>query len=368
MGTTTIGAGRKGPGRTAALAVVSALVLSGCGSGGNGDFFGIALFSESSMGVSSSPRAVTSGPIPRGGGRYQVGQPYQVGGRWYEPREQPNLDVTGVASWYGPNFHGRYTANGEVFDQYHLTGAHPTLPLPSYVRVTNLDNGVSTLVRINDRGPFSQSRVIDLSRRTAEVLGFTNAGTADVRVQYVGPAPLEGDDASFLVASINAATFLEDPSDVVVAYQGNTTPGAAGSSLDAIGTLLGGLSGTASSPVVSSYAAPSAAVFEPEIVAFDVLASHDLAFAGSDDALQDWSDSLDADAREVEIGLGTFVDAELARDVAERFALLAAVDSFEVTLAGQEAVLLKLSYLKPGVTHDDVSALARELGLSAAFF
>ena len=366
MDTTNIGMSRKGTGKAAALAIVSTLFLSGC-SGGGGDFFGLALFSEGAMGVSSSPRAVTSGPIPRGGGRYQVGEPYRVAGRWYEPREQPDLDITGTASWYGPNFHGRYTANGEIFDQYHLTAAHPTLPLPSYVRVTNLENGVSTLVRVNDRGPFSQSRVIDLSRRTAEVLGFIDDGTADVRVQYVGPAPLEGDDAPFLMASINAPTFLEEPSDVMVAYQG-AAPGQVGSSLDAIGTLLGEM-GEATPPSALSYAAPVAPAIRPQAIAFDIGMAHSLAAdAGSAEALAGWSDSLDEDARAVDVALGTFVDPGLARAVAERFALLAAVDSVDVTLAGQAAVQLRLTWLKPGVTHADVSALARELGLNAAFF
>jgi rare lipoprotein A len=122
-----------------------------------------------------------------GGGGYKVGAPYRVGGVLYTPRVQPSYDETGVASWYGPGFHGRRTANGEVYDQYALTAAHATLPIPTNVRVTNLENGRSLVVRVNDRGPFHDGRIIDLSARGADLLGFKRAGTARVRVQYLGP-------------------------------------------------------------------------------------------------------------------------------------------------------------------------------------
>lgn len=123
-------------------------------------------------------------------GRRKIGKPYQVGGRTYVPRHQPGYDTIGHASWYGPGFEGRATANGERFDSSRMTGAHPTLPLPSLVRVTNLANGRQVVVRINDRGPFVRGRIIDLSRRAAMELGFVQAGMARVRVQYIGPARL----------------------------------------------------------------------------------------------------------------------------------------------------------------------------------
>lgn len=126
------------------------------------------------------------------GGAYKVGKPYQVGGIWYYPREDEHYDATGIASWYGPQFHGKSTANGERFDQEGLTAAHPTLPMPVLVRVTNLENGRSLVVRVNDRGPFVAGREIDLSRKAAEMLGYDRKGTAKVRVQYVGRAPLPG--------------------------------------------------------------------------------------------------------------------------------------------------------------------------------
>ena len=130
------------------------------------------------------------GPIPEGGGRYFVGKPYQVAGRWYTPKEQPGYDKTGEASWYGEAFHARRTSNGEYFDMNDLTAAHPTLPLPSYAKVTNLDNGRQIIVRINDRGPFVGTRLIDLSKRSADALGYRNRGKAPVRVQWIANAPL----------------------------------------------------------------------------------------------------------------------------------------------------------------------------------
>jgi rare lipoprotein A len=146
-------------------------------------------------GVAASPVAISHGaPVPRGGGAYKLGNPYRIGGHWYVPRHEPNYDRSGIASWYGPGFHGRRTANGEVFNALALTAAHPTLPLPSLVEVTNLATGQSALVRVNDRGPYAHDHIIDLSRRVAEVIGFARQGTARVRVRYVGPAPLDGSD------------------------------------------------------------------------------------------------------------------------------------------------------------------------------
>ncbi len=133
--------------------------------------------------------------MPKGGGRYSVGKPYQVAGGWYTPREDPSYDAVGRASWYGELFHGRYTANGEIYDMDRLTAAHPTLPLPVYARVTNLANGRAIVVRVNDRGPYASDRIMDLSRRSADALGFRKNGTAQVRVTYLGKAPLNGDDS-----------------------------------------------------------------------------------------------------------------------------------------------------------------------------
>lgn len=169
------------------VALVAALVgtplLVGCSS------------SERTYGVSASPRVITDGPIPRGGGTYKVGKPYQVAGRWHVPREDESYDRTGIASWYGEDFHGRKTANGEIYNMNALSAAHPTLPLPSYAYVTNLENGRTLLVRVNDRGPYANNRIIDLSRATARSLGLERSGLGRVRVRYAGPAPISGDDS-----------------------------------------------------------------------------------------------------------------------------------------------------------------------------
>src|SRR6185437_14857058 len=126
-------------------------------------------------------------PSPRYSG-YRVGQPYQVRGVWYTPKEQPNYDEIGIASWYGEQFHNRYTADGEVFDMTLPSAAHTTLPLPSLVEVTNMSNGKRLIVRVNDRGPFIDGRIIDLSKEAAAELGFVTAGVTKVRVRYVGRA------------------------------------------------------------------------------------------------------------------------------------------------------------------------------------
>jgi rare lipoprotein A len=139
--------------------------------------------------------------VGAGGGGYKVGAPYEVGGIWYTPREQPDYDQVGVASWYGEQFNLKATANGEIFDMNAVTAAHTTLPLPSLVEVTNLDNGRKLVVRVNDRGPFVDNRIIDLSREAAVRLGFERQGLANVRVRYVGPAPLTGPADGVRVAS-----------------------------------------------------------------------------------------------------------------------------------------------------------------------
>ena len=118
-------------------------------------------------------------------GTYKVGNPYQVKGLWYYPSEDWTYDRTGIASWYGPNFHGKQTANGEIFNQWEVSAAHKTLPMPSIVRVTNLGNGRSLVVRVNDRGPFKPGRIIDMSKRGAQLLGFEGQGTAQVRVEVL---------------------------------------------------------------------------------------------------------------------------------------------------------------------------------------
>ncbi len=138
--------------------------------------------------------AVSGSSLRKGGGYRKIGKPYFIEGVRYVPRHDPNYSETGEASWYGDGFHGKKTANGEIYDMHALTAAHRTLPLPSFASVTNLENGRKVMVRINDRGPFTKGRIIDVSVRVAEELEFREQGTARVQVKYLGPAPLDGTD------------------------------------------------------------------------------------------------------------------------------------------------------------------------------
>lgn len=186
---------------------------------------------------------------PSADGAYKVGNPYQIAGVWYYPKEDPFYDETGVASWYGTDFHGKSTANGERYDMDALTAAHRTLPLPSIVRVTNLENGRSIRLRVNDRGPYARGRILDVSRHAAELLGFNQQGTARVRVQFegrgeVGAAPpqQESEMASARPSDVKAAPVhgvargeLEAPSGAAVAAARtptqSTTPASAAAAM-----------------------------------------------------------------------------------------------------------------------------------------
>lgn len=386
-----------GAARLAAMLLLAAPLLSACGA----NLFSFAdlshinnktKFSSSKYGVAASPRLTTSSNVPKGGGRYQVGKPYKVAGKWYTPKEDPGYTATGMASWYGPNFHGRQTANGEIFDQYALTGAHPTLPLPSYVRVTNLDNRNSVIVRINDRGPYAHGRVIDLSKRTAEVLDFKQDGTAKVRVQYVGRAPLEGDDTRILMASLNAPSPLEGSgySDTRVALLDNPRPQISSANTsssrinlaqiqapipqltftrqrlsdipvssqpirNAAGSVLGFASSVSTAGLNALFYAPPEQFATPQL---------NETFGSAASATQELVDgSLAFVAREVDIGLGIFSDDETINQVSLAFALLGAVEKVTLRLNERDVTQLKLRYLKPGVLKADVLDLGQEMGV-----
>lgn len=167
-----------GKGLRLCLLLLTAATTTACGSGHS-----VKATSGKAGTLAGQNSAVKPGP----GGVVKIGNPYQVGGRWYHPADIPNYDETGTASWYGPQFHKKRTANGEVFDMNDVSAAHPILPMPSYVEVTNLNNGRQMVVRVNDRGPFAKDRIIDLSRRAAQLLGFDAQGTAPVRVRRVYP-------------------------------------------------------------------------------------------------------------------------------------------------------------------------------------
>ena len=147
------------------------------------------------MPVPVRPPRISTPQVERRDASVKVGKPYQVAGLWYYPAPGDGYDEQGIASWYGPDFQGKSTANGEIYNMHRLTAAHPTLPMPCYVAVTNQLNGRTVVVRINDRGPYKAGRIIDLSHRAAQAIGVTRAGTADVRVRFLRMAPLLGDDS-----------------------------------------------------------------------------------------------------------------------------------------------------------------------------
>lgn len=163
----------------------------------------IGAFPSSKYGP-ASPRVVADGqPVPKGGGRELVGKPYSVAGKRYTPYEKPvGYAAVGTASWYGEAFHGRRTANGEVYDRNGISAAHPTMPLPAYARVTNLLNNRSIIVRVNDRGPYHSGRVMDVSQRAADALAFRHLGTARIKLEYLGQASLGGSDDKLLMATL----------------------------------------------------------------------------------------------------------------------------------------------------------------------
>ena len=194
-------------------AIGACLLLANCASS---DKFARKV--DPKYGVPSSPRVVDIGDrAPKGGGVYRVGKPYVVGGQTYVPEDNTGYQTKGLASWYGKDFHGRLTANGEVFDMESITAAHPTLPMPSYVRVTNLANRRSLIVRVNDRGPFHSNRVIDLSHKSAHLLGFRDNGVARVKVEYIGRAALEGSDDGKLMATFREGEPAPPPIQVASA-------------------------------------------------------------------------------------------------------------------------------------------------------
>jgi rare lipoprotein A len=221
---------------TIAILALSAAALAACASAPSKPVAGKKrskeYFAESEYGVKASPRVSNLRTnLPRGGGRDQTGKPYMVRGKMYYPKEDKGYKKVGAASWYGDAFHGRLTANGEIYDMTHLTAAHPTMPLPSYARVTNLKNGSSVIVRVNDRGPYSDGRIIDLSKQAADMLDYSHVGVAKVQVEYVGRAPLEGRDDQYLMASYRPGNAAPDPSDglptgVMIAMNGATPSGS----------------------------------------------------------------------------------------------------------------------------------------------
>jgi rare lipoprotein A len=190
-----------------ALAALLGALLGGC--------------AETNVAAHAFKRAAGAGDTPPGGERpVKIGKPYQVAGVWYHPREDSSYDETGLASWYGDPFHGRQTANGEIYDMNALTAAHKTLPMPSTVRVTNLENGRSLLLTVNDRGPFVNGRIIDISRRGSQLLGFYGQGTAKVRVQVLADPRQPIPDTQVAMVAPRTQISEEERRGVVAAPRG----------------------------------------------------------------------------------------------------------------------------------------------------
>ncbi|WP_309629342.1 septal ring lytic transglycosylase RlpA family protein [Brevundimonas sp.] len=200
----------------AATALLAACASAGATSGGpSGPTRGGTRLAAAPP-VVTDPAPIVSGTMRR----------YQIRGRWYQPEEQPNYDQVGLASWYGDQFNGRPTATGERFDMHQLTAAHKTLPLPGLVEVTNLANGRRVVLRVNDRGPFVDDRIIDLSRGAAEALDLLNRGVGEVRVRYLGRAPRLGGGTVLQVAEAAPPPPVAQPGETgnrywieVVAYR-----------------------------------------------------------------------------------------------------------------------------------------------------
>jgi rare lipoprotein A len=186
----------------AVVSAAAALGVAGCAQQPPPIAHGPEYFPASVYGQASQRVVADSQLVPRGGGNYIVGRPYTVAGTTYYPTNAKHYSGIGLASWYGDAFHGRRTANGEIYDRNSISAAHPTMPLPSYARVTNLRNHYSIIVRVNDRGPFARGRIMDVSRRVADLLDFRSRGTTRVRIDYVGTASLAGSDDRKLVATL----------------------------------------------------------------------------------------------------------------------------------------------------------------------
>ena len=187
--------------------------------------FGLAACESSSPDITDPPQKQAAA-IRNQGGVYKVGNPYKILGRWYYPKEDYSYKEVGIASWYGPDFHAKRTANGEKYDMHSLTAAHRTLPLPSIVRITNLENGRSLVVRVNDRGPYARSRIVDVSKKVAQLLGFLEQGTAKVRVEV-----LEKESKNLKAALLGNAVYSDVNAAPVAKLNTAEMPAIAGSAV-----------------------------------------------------------------------------------------------------------------------------------------
>jgi len=337
-------------------------------------------FSEKEYGVSASPRLVAFGDlIPDGGGRYLVGKPYKVKGRVYRPRENPDYSAVGLASWYGGAFHGRKTANGEIYDMSDLTAAHPTLPLPSYARVTNLANNRSVVVRINDRGPFKKGRIIDVSATVADMLDFKRAGTAKVKVEYVGKARMDGRDKQMLVSSYKgpndfghdtlfASNVTRTPEKVVVA---SLTPPKARTKKGIDRSIdLFGAQRLDAPPVVAPAFLPASFGGEDPLGPLILRTGFETSYAPTDhfSGAQEAAAEMAAEGdRAAIVQIGTFGDQTNAERIGESFAAYGRVVTQEKQAADRTLYSVRVVVDKAKVRPEAVIGAANAAGLADAF-
>ena len=375
------------------LAIAAAMLLASCSTSRPSK----VQFSEHDYGVRASPRVAYGRSVPKGGGQYMLGNPYRVAGRTYVPRYNPHYSAVGYASWYGSNFHGRRTANGEVYDMADLTAAHPTMPLPSYARVTNLANGRSIVVRVNDRGPYSRNRLIDVSSSVASILDFKRKGTARVQVDYVGPARLDGIDRRMLLATYRApgvsgggTMFASAPpptrnpvvlaaapaapvgrvkSNVYAAYSGKVLPGAP-RVLSPAFTPAALTSGDPLAPLIlrtsfaSSYAADSKKPLTPAQTAVEGLASGGTLKAAAEPPTA----SIGGASRGgVVVQLGSFSDPANAARIAAAFGRFGQVITAERSSGGKSLKTVRVVLAGSGGGASAVIAAASAAGLPGAF-
>ncbi len=247
-------------------------------------------------------------------GAYKIGNPYKIDGVWYTPKEDFNHVETGVASWYGPGFHGKSTANGERYDQSDRTAAHRTLQMPSIVRVTNLSNGLSTVVRINDRGPFASNRVIDLSRTAAQELDVIRNGTARVRIEQ-----LQAESLAVKDVAINGGGPSEQNDAVAQLATGRRVPQQQVIATSQPATAPLSRSGPTIAPVASPPPAPSGGGFYVQTGSFSTAEN-----AGRQrDAVRSYGSSeisqASASGRDIyRVRLGPYTTSDAAGIVADR--------------------------------------------------
>jgi rare lipoprotein A len=326
-------------------------------------------FSTAQYGA-ASPRLVASEEsVPKGGGRYKIGEPYAVAGRVYRPTDDPLYSAVGLASWYGDAFHGRLTANGEVYDVAAITAAHPTMPLPSYARVTNLANNRSIIVRVNDRGPFARDRIIDVSETVASMLDFKRAGTTQVKVDYVGPAQMDGRDQNMLMASYRAPGMNGD--GVMLAMNDELAPRpmlAAAKPRKPLRNDRFEVFEDAPADDLPIDLMPASASVNDPIAPLILRTGFSSSYAAAaTDHFVGGQEAAAGMAAQTVVQIGVFGDAGNAKRMAGQFARFGKILPAEVTSGGRSLHAVRVVVDTRNIAPQDVIAAANAVGLNDAF-